>query len=66
MEEKLEDILLDEIREVMFNEEFQTIARRNLFSMDGDDVADPCLGPHSIAQIALTVTPSRGVLRMVG
>jgi len=35
----LEESLLSEIREVMFNEEFRAILRRNLFALDNGDVA---------------------------
>ena len=68
LEEKLDDILLDEIREVMFNEEFRAILRRNLFSMDGGDVAG--LLALDLIQ-SLKDRPHRdsvpgGVLRMVG
>jgi len=68
LEEKLDAILLDEIREVMFNEEFRAILRRNLFSMDGGDVAG--LLALDLIQ-SLKDRPHRdsvpgGVLRMVG
>ncbi len=68
LEEKLDTILLDEIREVMFNEEFRAILRRNLFSMDGGDVAG--LLASDLIQ-SLKDRPHResvpgGVLRMVG
>tara|TARA_B100001964_G_C13977981_1_gene484892 strand:+ start:40 stop:630 length:591 start_codon:yes stop_codon:yes gene_type:complete len=40
-EEQMEEQLLDETREVMFNEEFRAILRRNLTAFDpGDVVAD--------------------------
>lgn len=35
---EIEQNLLTEVREVIFNEEFRSILRRNLFSMDGGDV----------------------------
>ena len=68
LEEKLDAILLDEIREVMFNEEFRAILRRNLFSMEGGDVAG--LLASDLIQ-SLKDRPHRdsvpgGVLRMVG
>jgi len=68
LEEKLDTILLDEIREVMFNEEFRAILRRNLFSMDGGDMAG--LLASDLIQ-SLKDRPHResvpgGVLRMVG
>ena len=68
LEEKMKDILLDEVREVMFNEEFRAILRRNLFSMDGGDVA----GLLATDLIQLLKDRSQGdsvpggVLRMVG
>jgi hypothetical protein len=31
--------LLSEVREVMFNEEFRAVLRRNLYSIDQDDVS---------------------------
>ena len=35
---EISEKLLDEVRELMFNEEFRTLIRRNLFSLDsGDD-----------------------------
>jgi len=68
LEDKMEDILLDEIRDVMFNEEFRAILRRNLFSMDGGDVAG--LLATDLIQL-LKDRPQGdsvpgGVLRMVG
>lgn len=68
LEEKMKDILLDEVREVMFNEEFRAILRRNLFSMDGGDVAG--LLATDLIQL-LKDRPQGdsvpgGVLRMVG
>ena len=61
LEEKLEDILLDEIREVMFNEEFRAIIRRNLFSMEGATLrAFLPRTSFNRSKIALTVTPSPG------
>jgi UDP-N-acetylglucosamine--N-acetylmuramyl-(pentapeptide) pyrophosphoryl-undecaprenol N-acetylglucosamine transferase len=68
LEDKMEDILLDEIRDVMFNEEFRAILRRNLFSMDGGDVAG--LLATDLIQL-LKDSPQGdsvpgGVLRMVG
>jgi len=38
-ESKLFTSLLSEVREVMFNEEFRAILRRNLFALDSGDVA---------------------------
>jgi len=38
-ESKLFSSLLSEVREVMFNEEFRAILRRNLFALDSGDVA---------------------------
>ena len=38
-EEQMTDKLLLEVREVMFNEEFRAVLRRNLYSLDYDDVA---------------------------
>lgn len=68
LEEKMKDILLDEVREVMFNEEFRAILRRNLFSMDGGDIAG--LLATDLIQL-LKDRPQGdsvpgGVLRMVG
>ena len=64
----MKDILLDEVREVMFNEEFRAILRRNLFSMDGGDVAG--LLATDLIQLlkdrAQGDSVPGGVLRMVG
>ena len=58
LEEKLDAILLDEIREVMFNEEFRAILRRNLFSMEGATWrASLPRTSFNRSRIALTVTP---------
>ena len=38
-QENIENKLLNEVREVMFNEEFRTVLRRNLFALDSGDVA---------------------------
>ena len=67
-EQKMMDTLMDEVREVMFNEEFRTILRRNLFAMDKGDVAnrisdDLCL---CLKKSAIQQTPQGSVLRMIG
>ena len=67
-ENNLVGSLMDEVREVMFNEEFRTILRRNLFALDSGDVAsrisdDLCL---CLKQSAIQQTPHGGVLRMIG
>ena len=67
-EKKMADTLMDEVREVMFNEEFRTILRRNLFALDKGDVAnrisdDLCL---CLKQSAIHQTPQGSVLRMIG
>jgi UDP-N-acetylglucosamine--N-acetylmuramyl-(pentapeptide) pyrophosphoryl-undecaprenol N-acetylglucosamine transferase len=38
-EERMNDKLLLEVREVMFNEEFRAMLRRNLYSLDHEDVS---------------------------
>ena len=38
-QESIEEKLLLEVREVMFNEEFRAVLRRNLYSLDHEDVA---------------------------
>ncbi|MBT3666342.1 MAG: UDP-N-acetylglucosamine--N-acetylmuramyl-(pentapeptide) pyrophosphoryl-undecaprenol N-acetylglucosamine transferase, partial [Opitutae bacterium] len=67
-ENNIMDSLMDEVREVMFNEEFRTILRRNLFAMDNGDEAsrisdDLCL---CLKQSAIQQTTHGGVLRMIG
>lgn len=39
LEENINDKLLLEVREVMFNEEFRAVLRRNLYALDHDDVS---------------------------
>ena len=39
LEEGMNNKLLSEVREVMFNEEFRAVLRRNLYSIDQDDVS---------------------------
>ena len=39
LEEGMNNKLLSEVREVMFNEEFRAVLRRNLYSIDHDDVS---------------------------
>lgn len=67
LEEKIGDTLLHEIREVMFNEEFRGILRRNLFSMDDGDVAGSLAQDivQSLTDQSLAGTVQGGVLRMV-
>jgi UDP-N-acetylglucosamine--N-acetylmuramyl-(pentapeptide) pyrophosphoryl-undecaprenol N-acetylglucosamine transferase len=67
-EAKMAEHLFDEVREVMFNEDFRTILRRNLFAMDKGDVAnrisdDLC---QSLKERVLRDSVQGGVLRMVG
>ena len=38
-EENIQNNLLSEVREVMYNEEFRTVLRRNLFALDSGDAA---------------------------
>jgi hypothetical protein len=64
----MDDVLLDEVREVMFNEEFRAILRRNLFAMDGGDVSAQ-LAADLIQCLKETTADDSlhgGVLRMVG
>jgi UDP-N-acetylglucosamine--N-acetylmuramyl-(pentapeptide) pyrophosphoryl-undecaprenol N-acetylglucosamine transferase len=67
-EDKIEENLLDEVREVMFNEEFRTILRRNLFALDNGDVANRI--SDDIAQClkarAIKEPLPGGILRMIG
>ncbi|MBT7404782.1 MAG: hypothetical protein HN754_01585, partial [Opitutae bacterium] len=39
LEAGMNNKLLSEVREVMFNEEFRAVLRRNLYSIDQDDVS---------------------------
>ena len=66
MEEEIEKNLL-KVKEVIFNEEFRAILRRNLFSMDGGDIGAQmtsdliqCIQEHSLAENF----QSGGVLRL--
>jgi UDP-N-acetylglucosamine--N-acetylmuramyl-(pentapeptide) pyrophosphoryl-undecaprenol N-acetylglucosamine transferase len=67
-QEKMDEVLLDEVREVMFNEEFRAILRRNLFAMDGGDVsarlADDLM--QCLQENPVDDSVKGGVLRMVG
>lgn len=67
-QEKMDEVLLDEVREVMFNEEFRAILRRNLFAMDGGDVsarlADDLM--QYLQEKPVDDSVQGGVLRMVG
>ena len=68
LEDKMEEVLLDEVREVMFNEEFRAILRKNLFAMDEGDVsaglADDLM--QCLKENRLDDSLQGGVLRMVG
>jgi len=39
LEESMQANLLSEVREVMFNEEFRAVLRRNLYSLDQEDIS---------------------------
>ena len=67
-EGEINENLMNEVREAMFNEEFRTILRRNLFALDHGDVANrisddlcQCLKERSVQE-----TPQGGMLRMIG
>ena len=64
----MEEVLLDEVREVMFNEEFRAILRKNLFAMDEGDVsaglADDLM--QCLKENRMDDSLQGGVLRMVG
>jgi UDP-N-acetylglucosamine--N-acetylmuramyl-(pentapeptide) pyrophosphoryl-undecaprenol N-acetylglucosamine transferase len=67
-EDNMSENLLDEVREVMFNEDFRTILRRNLFALDCGDVAsrisdDIC---QCLKDRAAHEPIQGGVLRMIG
>ena len=68
LQDKMNEVLLDEVREVMFNEEFRAILRRNLFAMDTGDVsarlADDLV--QCLKENPLDDSLQGGVLRMVG
>ena len=68
LEDKMEEVLLDEVREVMFNEEFRAILRKNLYAMDEGDVsaglADDLM--QCLKENRLDDSLQGGVLRMVG
>ena len=67
-EEKIPSDLLDEIKEVMFNEEFRTILRRNLYALDSGDVANRI--SEDLCQFLKAESEKgqirKGVLRFVG
>ena len=67
-EDKIKENLLDEVREVMFNEEFRTILRRNLFALDNGDVANRISDDiaQCLKQRAIQEPLPGGILRMVG
>ena len=67
-EENIESNLLNEVREVMYNEEFRTVLRRNLFSLDHGDIAnrladDLC---QCLKTMSLDSSIKRGVLNIAG
>ena len=68
LQDKMDEVLFDEVREVMFNEEFRAILRRNLFAMDGGDVsarlADDLM--QCLKENPVDDSLQGGVLRMVG
>jgi UDP-N-acetylglucosamine--N-acetylmuramyl-(pentapeptide) pyrophosphoryl-undecaprenol N-acetylglucosamine transferase len=68
LQDKMDEVLLDEVREVMFNEEFRAILRRNLFAMDAGDVsarlADDLM--QCLKENPVDDSLQGGVLRMVG
>jgi UDP-N-acetylglucosamine--N-acetylmuramyl-(pentapeptide) pyrophosphoryl-undecaprenol N-acetylglucosamine transferase len=67
-EDKMGENLLDEVREVMFNEEFRSILRRNLFALDNGDVASRISEDiaQSLKERAIKEPVQGGVLRMIG
>jgi UDP-N-acetylglucosamine--N-acetylmuramyl-(pentapeptide) pyrophosphoryl-undecaprenol N-acetylglucosamine transferase len=67
-EDKMAENLLDEVREVMFNEEFRSILRRNLFALDNGDVASRISEDiaQSLKERAIKEPVQGGVLRMIG
>ena len=67
-EDSIESNLLNEVREVMYNEEFRTVLRRNLFSLDHGDIANrladdlcQCLKTQSLDN-----SLQKGVLHIAG
>ena len=68
LEDKMEEVLLDEVREVMFNEEFRAILRKNLFAMDEGDVSAGLAEDlmQCLKENRLDDSLQGGVLRMVG
>jgi hypothetical protein len=67
-EDSIESNLLNEVREVMYNEEFRTVLRRNLFSLDHGDIANrladdlcQCLKTQSLDN-----SLQKGVLHITG
>ena len=67
-EENMAGNLLNEVREVMFNEEFRTTLRRNLFALDNGDVANRISDDISqcLKKQALHDPVQGGILRMIG
>jgi len=67
MEKDLSNNLLNEVREVIFNEEFRAILRRNLYAMDTGDVAGRISSDliQCIKENPVIDSVKGGVLRMV-
>ena len=61
MQEKIESELLNEVREMMFNEELRAMIRRNLFAIDSGDVGSKIA--HDIKE-CLAVESSRETKRV--
>ena len=56
-QENISQKLLAEIREVMFNEEFRAVLRRNLFSLDHEDVS-PLLAKDLVKNLRFDQSPA--------
>ena len=61
MQEKIDSELINEVREMMFNEELRAMIRRNLFAIDSGDVGSKIA--HDIKE-CLAVESSRETKRV--
>jgi len=65
MDKEIKSHLLEEVKEVIFNEEFRAILRRNLYSMDGGDVGAKMTSDliQSLQSTTMSKSVQGGVLR---
>ena len=65
MDQSIKTDLLEEVKEVIFNEEFRAILRRNLYSMDGGDIGSRMATDliQSLQESTISKSVQGGVLR---